>query len=373
MNTTPGQKRRLIICCDGTWNKPESSCGDWDEKEVCTNVLKTVRSIEAVASDGTDQIVYYESGVGTGGIFDRFVGGFAGYGIKRNIERAYRFLANNYRDGDEIWCFGFSRGAFTVRSLIGLINTVGLVRPQDMQYFPHLYAYYRKDAAERKKDRHREQVSQLREKSVKPSTTFLGVWDTVGALGAPTPLLGPITRWLWVGFHDTEARNILYAYHALAIDERRKPFAPSVWTKKDSTCLEMQQVWFPGAHSNVGGGYSNTCLSDTALRWMLRHAELRGLELRKGWDSIPDEIDPRWDVDPENSFKLYYRIASFFYGWKYPRPLAGKHRDVAKQKYEACDEFIHESAVKRHEKGLKTYNPDNLRIGVEKLKKVVTP
>jgi uncharacterized protein (DUF2235 family) len=307
--------------------------------------------------------------VGTGGPFDRIVGGFAGYGINRNIEQAYRFIANNYREGDELWCFGFSRGAYTVRSLVGFMNTVGLVPPEALRYLPHLYTYYRTEKRKRHRVKHAARIRELIAGTPRPAVHFMGVWDTVGALGAPTPLLGIITRALWVGFHDTTARNIRHAYHALAIDERRGPFAPSVWTEKDEVCREMKQVWFSGAHSNVGGGYPNTKLSDIAFRWMMQQAQRHGLELSQGWDRVPDAIDPRFDVNPEDSFKLPYRLAHAVFRlvgqpWKYLRPLASEFRDVGRGKANAVEERIHESAVKRFEEHLKSYNPTHLATGV---------
>ena len=367
MESSGTGRRRLVVCCDGTWNQPEKSGSEWEPKQHCTNVLKTVRAVRSVAEDGTDQVTYYERGVGTGGFFDKFVGGFAGYGINRNIEQAYSFLANNYCEGDELWCFGFSRGAYTVRSLIGFVNTVGLVPPSELRHLPSMYEYYRLKKEDRDGYRHAARIRELSRLAPHPPVKFMGVWDTVGALGAPTPLLGLLTRWLWVGFHDTTARNIRYAYHALAIDEQRKPFAPSVWTEKDDVCLEMKQVWFPGAHSNVGGGYPDASLSDLAFVWMMRIAQQHGLGLIDGWDRVPDEIDPRWDVDPVNSFKLMYRVASFFFGWRYQRPLAGELRDVGGKKVRACEERIHESAVNRFREKMASYNPENLAVGVERL------
>jgi len=210
MNGTSSNSRRLIVCCDGTWNRPESDSGDANTPATCTNVLKTVRAIKSLDQVGTDQIVYYERGVGTSGMIDRFVAGATGYGIKRNIEQAYRFLANNYAPGDELWCFGFSRGAYTVRSLMGLVNTIGLISPSGLRYFSDIYEYYRKTGKKH------ELVSKLRmdEESLKtkegstPTFKFCGVWDTVGALGAPTPMLRIITRKFFVGFHDTTCRRI---------------------------------------------------------------------------------------------------------------------------------------------------------------------
>ncbi|MCB2203583.1 DUF2235 domain-containing protein [bacterium] len=358
--------RRLIICCDGTWNSPGKGVQRLGEREQCTNVVKTVRSIAPLDEHGQDQIVYYDSGVGTAGLFDKYVGGFTGHGIRENIEQAYRFLANNYRDGDEIWCFGFSRGAYTVRSLGGLINTVGLLPKGSLKFFPLFYNYYRTAKSRRKDLPEYDEITSIIGTNRKPPITFMGVWDTVGALGAPTPLLGRITR-SWVGFHDTRAGNIQYAYHALAVDELRKPFAPSVWTEKDDVCKVMKQVWFAGAHSNVGGGYLDCGLSDGALIWMMNNATRHGLRLLDDWMEQADRIQANPDAEIVHSYKLMYRIFGAIFRWRYPRPIGGKHRDVNGTRVSGCEEFVHDSLHWRARKNKHTVNPRNLAYGIEHL------
>ncbi|MEJ2201065.1 MAG: DUF2235 domain-containing protein, partial [Desulfuromonadaceae bacterium] len=135
--------KRIIICCDGTWNEPEN---EKEGRQIPTNVLKLVRAIEPKeAESGSDQVVYYLRGVGSGafGLPDRYLGGGTGLGISRNIQDAYRFLANNYVEGDEIFCFGFSRGAYTVRCLSGMLEATGLLHKNDLDHLPAAYAYYR--------------------------------------------------------------------------------------------------------------------------------------------------------------------------------------------------------------------------------------
>ena len=126
--------KRLVVCCDGTWNEPDQKVDDnpADETEP-TNVLKTVRGIAPVDSDGIPQVAYYDSGVGTQGFFDKCIGGGLGVGVSGNIQQAYRFIANNYHEGDELFLFGFSRGAYTVRSLAGFIGSVGLLEKEHLR------------------------------------------------------------------------------------------------------------------------------------------------------------------------------------------------------------------------------------------------
>ena len=198
----------------------------------------------------------------------------------------------------------------------------------------------------------------------------MGVWDTVGALGAPTPFLGWITKKIWVGFHDTELRNIQYAYHALAIDERRGPFAPSVWTDKGDDVEEVKQVWFSGAHSNIGGGYRDACLSDIAFRWIVKMAESRDLEVDSGALKQVIHTDyPNWAKDPVNSYTTGYRILEKLNVPMYLRPVGKKHRDVGVER-DAVKERIHQSAVDRFHKyksGRLSYNLENFEHGVKTL------
>lgn len=278
--------KKLIVCCDGTWNVP-------DQRGNPTNVVKMVRAIEPADDAGVPQVVYYDPGVGTGNPLDRVVGGGLGVGLSRNVQEAYQFLVHNYHDGDLIYLFGFSRGAYTVRSLAGMLGAVGLIHKGDANRMGDAYAYYRTrpedrggpagrallDAVVNGRDDDR---TEGRDRRRHPDVHMIGVWDTVGSLGVPIGFLR------WVGrrrfeFHDTGlGRHIRHAYHALAIDEHRRPFEPAVWKRGDygpGVDQDVEQVWFPGAHSNVGGGYPDSGLSDTAFLWMAGKAAACGLKL----------------------------------------------------------------------------------------------
>ena len=356
--------KKIMICLDGTWNEPEEKSEDG---VTPTNVLKLVRTVKSIDSKGVHQIVFYDQGVGTGGQVDKFLGGSTGLGISQNILDAYRFLAHNYGEGDEIYCFGFSRGAYTVRSLGGLIASVGIMPKRHLEHLPILFKYYRTHPDKRRKLRIYDKVQKLKKDTTISPIKFMGVWDTVGALGAPTPFLGWITSKIWVGFHDTELRNIEYAYHALAIDERRRPFAPSVWTETTGDVKEVKQVWFSGAHSYIGGGYRDACLTDMAFRWIVKMADSCNLEFDT--DTLKQVLHPdypNWHKDPVDSYTMAYKILEKLNVPMYLRKVGKVHRDV-KEDRPAVGEKIHQSAVDRYKGGLLSYNAENMGHGVKSL------
>lgn len=268
--------KRLIICCDGTWNRPEN--------DNVTNIEKLARTVEtdSARTDGVPQLVEYISGVGANFYrTDRLLGGAFGLGLFGNVAKAYRFLALNFEPGDEIYVFGFSRGAYTARSLVGMIGRVGLLTSDALiaDKLPEAVDRYR---ARRGKGRAwgSSNAEFIRDNCHSPDIAFLGVFDTVGALGVPGPL-GRRHR-----FHNVSlSESVLCARHALAIDERRIKFEPSLWEKDASLGMDqatrVKQVWFEGAHSDAGGGYRETGLSDTALKWMADEATATGLSFRR--------------------------------------------------------------------------------------------
>ena len=268
--------KRLVICADGTWNQRDQI----DEKthlRHATNVTKVARAVCSQDHSGVPQIVFYHDGVGTHPGLDKLTGGAFGEGIEGNIRDLYRFLVYNYVPGDEIFMFGFSRGAFTVRTLAGFINTFGLLQKADDFYVPDLYAeYQRSQSAEAiREDPHLRRMGAPR---ACPPIKFLGVWDTVGALGMPGRL-GEVLSDGRFSYHNVDLHpSIQNAYHALAIDEQRVPFRPTLWTRPAGWNGVLEQTWFAGVHSNVGGGYSPDGLANEALHWMVDRAEQLGLE-----------------------------------------------------------------------------------------------
>lgn len=336
--------KRLVVCCDGTWNEPDQEVDDnpADETEP-TNVLKTVRGIAPVDCNGTPQVVYYDSGVGTQNSVDKFIGGGLGVGLSENIQQAYRFIANNYHEGDELFLFGFSRGAYTVRSLAGFIESAGLLNKAHLRRVPEAYALYRLPPGESPDPLAQRRLEQLEPKPRRIPIKFIGVWDTVGALGAPTPILGRLTR-RKVGFHNTQLGNeVQNAYHALAIDERRRPFQPNLWTGKPADGQTIEQVWFAGVHSNVGGGYRNCGLSNITLKWLTGRASQHGLEFTEQIADLKPEPAQRGRL--ENSFSLGYKALRFLRVPPYTREIGtGQYGDIRGEDWIVPGEAVHPSA-----------------------------
>ena len=330
--------KRIIVCSDGTWNTPDQK----DDGVIQpTNVVKMSRAILPQASDGTRQVVFYDPGVGTGNFLDKITGGAFGKGLSRNVQDAYRFISQNYSEGDKIYLFGFSRGAFTARSTAGLIRNCGILKKEHIDRLDDAYALYRN------KNVHPDDAvsQQFRSNySHEANAFFIGVWDTVGSLGVPVSALRWLTKKKYE-FHDvTLSRSITYAYHALAIDEQRKPFKPTLWKIQHSDKQTVEQVWFAGVHSNIGGGYKDCGLSDYTFLWMKDKAEAAGLELDN--DYIRQICQPNHHGVLRDSMTWYYRLLGKF------RRKPGSDS--------LPSEFSHTSAVKRFEEKYQGYNPEGL-------------
>ncbi|WP_444928310.1 DUF2235 domain-containing protein (plasmid) [Microbulbifer sp. TRSA002] len=257
-------KRRIIVFFDGTWNTP-------DNAGQVTNVVKLLRAIPSMDGD-ISQITFYDKGVGTGGFSDRIIGGVSGKGLDENVIDGYRFLSNNYVHGDEIYIFGFSRGAYTARSLAGFIGLIGLIQPMHLgRKLIEVITIMRQNI---KKEYKQAAIGRIDLQSIKKvPIECVGVWDTVGALGIPGDL-GRHLYWKPYSFSDVEVgSNIKVSLHAVAIDEKRSAFAPTLWASQNGAPpLDNQiveQVWMPGVHSNIGGSYPDSRLSDISLSWMV--------------------------------------------------------------------------------------------------------
>ncbi|MHC4845333.1 MAG: DUF2235 domain-containing protein [Planctomycetota bacterium] len=270
--------RALVVCCDGTWNTPDQEDGGVPSP---TNVVRLYNCL-VEQTDTRKQLRYYHPGVGTeGGLLTRTAGGAYGKGLGQNILSAYRWLGSRYEPGDDVYLFGFSRGAFTVRSLAGMVAACGLLdlREEDIdeQWERVGYAYercYRVDPDDRPDLEAKKRWALHRPVKIR----FIGVWDTVGALGIPDDLailnlLDKPENWR---FHDASlGDDVVTARHAVALDEQRASFAPTLWEEKPGR--DVAQVWFPGVHSDVGGGYGDNRLADGALAWMIREAKAADL------------------------------------------------------------------------------------------------
>ena len=326
--------KRLIVCCDGTWNKPDQPSP--------TNVTKLALYMASQDPAGIEQRVFYDKGVGTGR-FDHLLGGAFGVGLSKNVQDGYRFLVANYEPGDELFFFGFSRGAYTARSIVGFIRNSGLLKREYADKLAPAYDLYRRrddashpDAAE----------AELFRKSFayEPRVKFIGVWDTVGALGIP--LSGPLGFFnKKCQFHDVRlSRAVDHAYHALAIDEKRKPFRPALWEQHPAAKAQvLEQVWFAGVHSNVGGGYPDSGLSNVALLWMVGKAQDCGLAFDRARLNAMVKPDPLGKL--ENSQNFFFKLL----GGDFVRAIGEK----------SC-EFAGSTAKDRMDDAPSNYRPENL-------------
>jgi uncharacterized protein (DUF2235 family) len=278
--------RRLVLCCDGTWNTPDQESRDG--QPTPTNVTRIAQAVADHDERGREQRVFYDRGVGTGGALDRITGGAFGLGVAKNVRDTYRYLVDTFEPGDEIFFIGFSRGAFTARSTAGFVRNCGILRRPYADRLDEAFALYRaRDEARRPGGT--EAALFRRSFSHETRIRFIGVFDTVGALGVPvtgarlTGLLNRRSR-----FHDTDlSSRVDGAFQALAMNERRRPFVPAIWTRPAGpdpgrAAQELEQVWFTGVHSDVGGGYEDADLADIALLWMVAQAERFGLALTPG-------------------------------------------------------------------------------------------
>lgn len=292
--------KRIVICFDGTWNGRR---GVWP-----TNIEKLAASVASSGPDGTQQLVLYLPGVGSSYKVDQFLGGAFGLGLMQGLKTGYKFLVANYNDGDDIILFGFSRGAFAARSLASMLHFPGLVNrghtSRAIDHAANLYVahsqaqaggrdpmsgkvrgWFSRSSARRQRVGDEIQSFQFLFAERKPEVAFLGVFDTVGALGRDG------IRAPGGSSHDMQlSPAVRTARQALAIDEHRLTFAPEIWSipvgaNSDDDPNRVKQVWFEGAHSDIGGGTGSdgdpiNSLADTTLLWMLLEAHDRaGLEV----------------------------------------------------------------------------------------------
>lgn len=331
--------KRLVICCDGTWN-------DADRAEP-TNVVRIKEAVAPSGADGREQRVHYNPGVGTHR-WELLRGGAFGFGLSEDVRSVYRFLVETFEPGDSLFFFGFSRGAYTARSTVGMVRNCGILRREHAGKVADAYELYR---SKRSPDRPGGPEAEEFRRSYAHATPihFVGAWDTVGALGIPVPtgtLLRPLARRLnrrWA-FHDTElSSHVKAAFHVLAIDETRGPFEPTIWTPPDDAPGQWrEQVWFTGVHSDVGGGLAQHALADVTLLWMADRARDCGLAFVKDAfrDAAPDAFGP---LHPSRTgmWRLLH---------PHLRQLGGKDP--------RC-EYLASSALERSEK-LPEYLPSNL-------------
>jgi len=365
--------RKIILLSDGTGN---SAAKVWR-----TNVWRT---FEAIDLAGSDQVAFYDDGVGTSSFKPlAILGGAFGFGLKRNVIDIYKFACRNWRDdGDELFGFGFSRGAFTIRVAMGLILNQGLVSAESERELDRkAHAAYR---AYRRERYHtfwhiEKPLRALRDKLLPrydkadnraiSRIRFIGVWDTVAAYGLPMDeMTRGVSRWIWpleLPNHRLDLERVARACQALSLDEPRTTFHPELWDERGTVPLaprddgkryiedeQISQVWFAGVHSNVGGGYPDDALAYIPLVWMMTEAQRCGLRFKSDRGTPPADPDSFKNAismcdkdgrlyDPRKGLGGYYR-----YG---PRKLV----ELCHYRFSKNDEVvvarpkIHTSAFKR--------------------------
>ena len=373
--------KNIVLCSDGTGNK-----GGYGAD---SNVFKLYLAVD-IHQSTPRQITYYDNGIGTSSnkYWRAFTGAF-GFGCEANVCDLYEELARNYDFGDRIYVFGFSRGAATVRAFTGFIKTCGLLSRVDDNGNPKSEALFQQqlaEAIEAYKDK--SSATEFKAKhAIKNATyapdgdlkiTFIGVWDTVSALGFPqdwSVTLDWLFKWLdkasdkifphrFYNYNITD--NIEYGCQALAIDDARKTFKPRVWIEgsRDPTSgkwvwrdpASVEQVWFAGAHSNVGGGYPRSGLSDVALAWMMERAKHHGLNfIKDAQEAAVAAANVQGKLyDSREGFGVYYRyqprIIEKLCKYYDDGSREGKNKLIGPIK-------IHESVLKRVKRGTARYAP----------------
>jgi uncharacterized protein (DUF2235 family) len=297
--------KRIIMLIDGTWNE-EGNGNDTNIAKLDPDYPKGeaagAQLIKPVAADGIAQMAFYHDGVGNDpDLLKHLLGGAIGIGLRKIVQDAYHTVATNYEPGDEIYILGFSRGAYAARALAGLIGASGIQRSTGHQgfdaIFDAIWAHFRVDpevragakaasSGDQKAIDTYNQVAAQNTIDPRPRIKCVGVFDTVGSYGVPAGIglaaLGRYVTLAFLGFHNTEiGSHVDVALHAVAVDERRRPFVPTFWTapKAQPPQTHVEQTWFAGVHCNIGGGYQDAGLSDQALIWMIARIQaLTGLE-----------------------------------------------------------------------------------------------
>lgn len=349
--------KRLVVCSDGTWQDLECS--------YPTNVVKIIQSIKPKSSSSEEdyipQICCYDAGIGTSGnniltrLVDQAIGGSTGEGIAENIQECYRFLCLNYSPGDEIYLFGFSRGAYSVRSLAGLIYKSGLLKRINVRYISQAYELYREglEPDHPSLEEFRRKYGHTSEQfSGRVPITLIGCWDTVGSVGIPD--LSEIIRGSedeiynqYKFLNSTQLSPIVKnAIHALAIDERRGVFSDSPMQKSEiANAQNLVQKWFPGDHGCVGGGSKEKSgLSDVALEWMIDTIQKLGLGLEFDKQAIEN-----FNPNPLTKYEVEGKFS-------FSELLGKKYRKVSEDFNE-----LHKSVIIRWQALGDDYRPENLK------------
>ncbi|OAX44248.1 hypothetical protein K503DRAFT_706907 [Rhizopogon vinicolor AM-OR11-026] len=320
LQTSPKFKKRIIICCDGTWQDGVTTKECWQR----TNILKLSRALDHVDERSgfpIPQIVYYQSGVGSAhNLYSQYVEGATGASLIDKVQEAYAFISQNYHPGDEIFLFGFSRGAYTARMVAMFIGAIGVLDRTDMDHFPEIFLTYQQMGKETDPTKTEQLIASLskwtshesrgKRRADSDDRSFsikcVGVFDTVGSVGLPEELTHklPSTKSVF-GFPNNElGEHIERAYHALAIDETRLDFNCCKFEQTDGGRKKgqiLKQCWFSGSHSDIGGGWQEHDLSDLTLAWMAANiGDMLSIDITY-IASLPDPADSWGEQPPHDS------------------------------------------------------------------------
>jgi uncharacterized protein (DUF2235 family) len=377
-------KKRIILLLDGTWNDADLGASDTNIVRMREIIARSLDARSALIPQGTNRLtsnpdqkvvagrtfqelehlIFYERGVGTGPLLDRIKGGSFGDGLAGNIRRAYKFLSFHYKKGDQIFVFGFSRGAYTARSLVGYVAAAGLLKRDNCtaELEAKAWEYYRTAPNDRMPGVWSELTPFVNDRK-ELRIDCLGVFDTVGALGVPLPHFYRINRERYE-FHNVELSSITNVnLHALAIDEHREPFEAAIWRKPKfkSYATVTEQVWFAGAHADIGGGYIDeedrlsmypNSLDDITLDWMFKrliHFFPNFPYDAACWKTIAPEWAGGSQHEPRKGiYRLMRRALRSIANDRVPIRRWRYEREVSRNRHdETVGEMIHASVIER--------------------------
>ena len=353
--------KKLIIACDGTWMNSDIGWtkGGWFDQghpQNPSNVTRLVRALKPEDDAKHVQIAYYQSGIGTSwSSADKFLGGGLAMGLSENVREAYGFLVNNYHgspsdpNSDKLFFVGFSRGAYTARSVAGMIGCLGLLTKSAMSHFyaifedfvnaghedykpqlpDHFPKFQIKVPPRQINEYLKAYLAELRKHEMTRvvDVQAIGVFDTVGSLGVPVvpwlQRLGMPTTLHSYRFFDTGIDDhVKNAFQVLALDEHRSAFGPTIWSKRDNGKTNLKQVWIPGVHTNAGGGADDNGICDISLAWMMDQLSGAGLEFDDTY--IKKQVEKTKD-DYKNRLGMEWKWGQGQLGnsFKFPTSLAG--------------------------------------------------
>ena len=344
--------KNIVVCCDGTGN---------EVGERISNVVK----LHSVLVEGPDQRVFYDPGVGTFPVrqtltkparsFQKILGLAFGYGFRQNVMEAYSFIMKTYEEGDRIYLFGFSRGAYTARVVAGLIHSVGILRDGQENLIPYALRYCQR--TRRGIDWAR--LSGFKKRFARDPDAkvhFLGVWDTVSSVS-----------WLWdrLVFSATATnKSVSTMRHAVAIDERRAFFRTNLWNLETSEEQDAKEVWFAGVHCDIGGSYDEEeCgLSKLSLEWMLVEAINHGLavDIPKAKAVIDADQAPDPLAKQHNSLTLKWLPCEFVPKRPYYRGRRRFRINLGRRRHVPDSPVLHQSVDIRLNDAKLDYKPANL-------------